>query len=82
MNTPERIAQVVAWLVLEGKKANGRGMMIQNDEVVDLEEGIAKNRDAWMGERMAWLYKGGKAQKGEGVFEKMQGKMGVTESKL
>lgn len=52
-----------------GKKASGMGLMVQGGEVVDLEKGIAGNRDSWMGARMATMYRSGTGVPGARIFE-------------
>lgn len=69
VNTPERVAEVVAYLMGLGQAASGMGLMVQGGEVVDLEKGIAGNRNAWMGERMASMYRSGTGVKGARIFE-------------
>lgn len=64
VNTPEDVANVVIGLMGEGKKSNGKGILVQGGKWSDLEKGIAGAREQWMGKEMALLYKGGK---GEGV---------------
>lgn len=59
LNTPERVAEVVAYLMGLGKEANGMGLLVQGGKVVDLERGIAGSRKSWMGEEVAKDYEEG-----------------------
>ncbi|USP76476.1 uncharacterized protein yc1106_03750 [Curvularia clavata] len=60
INKPESIALAVCWLVNEGIKANGAGIMVQADRFADVERGLAKSREAWMGREMLDLFRGGR----------------------
>lgn len=66
VNTAQDVASVVVGLFAEGKKANGKGLLVQGGKWADLEKGIAGSRGKWMGEEMAELYKGG-AKSGVGI---------------
>ena len=41
-------------------KSNGAGVMVQADKMANIEEGIAKSRNLWMGKEMLDLFKGGR----------------------
>jgi hypothetical protein len=60
INKPESVALAVCWLLNEGAKANGAGIFVQADRFVDLERGLAKSREAWMGKEMLELFRGGR----------------------
>ncbi len=60
LNKVESVALVVCWLLNEGAKANGSGILIQGNQFVDLEKGLAKSRKSWMGEEMVDMFRGGK----------------------
>jgi NAD(P)-dependent dehydrogenase (short-subunit alcohol dehydrogenase family) len=60
INRPEAVALAVCWLLNEGTKANGAGIFIQADRFADLEKGLAKSRQAWMGKGMLDLFRGGR----------------------
>ncbi|KAF2421516.1 NAD(P)-binding protein [Tothia fuscella] len=60
INTPESIASAVAYLINGGMSSNGKGMLIQNDRIGELESGIAKGRSQWMGAEMLKLFRGGR----------------------
>ncbi|KAH7389524.1 hypothetical protein DE146DRAFT_166472 [Phaeosphaeria sp. MPI-PUGE-AT-0046c] len=60
INKPESIALAVCWLFNEGKKGNGAGIFIQADRFADLERGLAKSREQWMGKEMLDLFRGGR----------------------
>lgn len=60
VNTAEDVANVVVGLMGEGTKSNGKGILVQGGKWSDLEKGIARSREGWMGKEMALLYKGGK----------------------
>lgn len=61
INTPESIALAVCWLLNEQKKANGAGLLIQGNKFADIERGLAKSREQWMGKEMLALFRGGRA---------------------
>ncbi|KAF2002681.1 NAD(P)-binding protein [Amniculicola lignicola CBS 123094] len=63
LNKPESVALAVCWLLNEGKKGNGAGIFIQADKFADLERGLAKSRDQWMGKEMLDLFRGGRGAK-------------------
>lgn len=60
INKPESIALAVCWLFNEGMQANGAGIFVQADKFADLERGLAKSREAWMGRDMLDLFRGGR----------------------
>jgi hypothetical protein len=61
INKPESIALAVCYLFNAGKAGNGAGIFIQADQFADLERGLAKSREAWMGKEMLELFRGGRA---------------------
>lgn len=60
INKPESIALAVCWLFNEGIKGSGAGIFIQADQFSDLERGLAKSREQWMGKEMLGLFRGGR----------------------
>ena len=60
INKPESIALAVCWLLNEGMQANGAGIFVQADKFADLERGLAKSREVWMGKEMLDLFRGGR----------------------
>ncbi|RDW82846.1 hypothetical protein BP6252_03958 [Coleophoma cylindrospora] len=60
INDPDEIATAVVYLMGEGIKGNGKGLLIQAGRVADLEAGIAKTRNHWMGSEMLQLFRGGR----------------------
>jgi hypothetical protein len=60
INSAESIASAVGYLINEGIKANGMGLLIQADKIGELEGGIARGRKDWMGEEMLELFRGGR----------------------
>jgi NAD(P)-dependent dehydrogenase (short-subunit alcohol dehydrogenase family) len=60
LNKPESIALAVCWLLNEEMAANGAGIFIQADKFLDLERGLAKSREQWMGREMLDLFRGGR----------------------
>jgi NAD(P)-dependent dehydrogenase (short-subunit alcohol dehydrogenase family) len=60
INEPKEIADVVVFLMSQGMEGNGKGLLIQAGRVADLELGIAKTRDQWMGKEMLDLFRGGR----------------------
>ncbi|KAL1953935.1 hypothetical protein VTO42DRAFT_2013 [Malbranchea cinnamomea] len=60
INKPETVALAVAHLVSLGMQGNGQGILIQQDRMVDLEWGLAKSRETWMGKEMLDLFRGGR----------------------
>jgi NAD(P)-dependent dehydrogenase (short-subunit alcohol dehydrogenase family) len=61
INKPESVALAVCWLFNEGVKGNGAGIFIQADRFADLERGLAKSREQWMGKEMLDLFRGGRS---------------------
>ena len=60
INDPGEIATAVVYLMGDGMKANGKGLLIQAGRVADLEAGLAKTRKIWMGTEMLDLFRGGR----------------------
>lgn len=60
INDAETIALVVANLMGQGAKANGSGVLIQANRIQEVEGGIAKSRQQWMGKEMLDLFRGGR----------------------
>jgi hypothetical protein len=60
VNKAESVALAVCWLMNEGMKANGAGIFVQADRFVDLEKGLAKSRESWMGKEMLELFRRGR----------------------
>ena len=61
INKPESIALAVCWLFDQGAGANGAGIFVQADKFWDLERGLAKSREQWMGKEMLQLFRGGRS---------------------
>jgi short-subunit dehydrogenase len=70
INKPESIALAVCWLFNEGKAGNGAGVFVQADRFTDLERGLAKSREQWMGKEMLDLFRGGR---GAPLFDRIGG---------
>lgn len=70
INKVESIALAVCWLFNEGKAANGAGIFVQADRFVDLERGLAKSRESWMGKEMLELFRGGRTAP---LFSRLEG---------
>lgn len=60
INSPVEVAAAVVWLMSLGMGGNGKGLLVQAGKVADVEEGIARNRKAWMGAEMLDLFRGGR----------------------
>lgn len=60
INNAETIALTVANLMGQGAKANGSGVLIQANVCQELEGGIAKGRQQWMGKEMLEMFRGGR----------------------
>ncbi|ORY03950.1 hypothetical protein BCR34DRAFT_491966 [Clohesyomyces aquaticus] len=60
INKADSIALAVCWLFNEGMAANGAGVFVQADRFMDLERGLAKAREQWMGKEMLDLFRGGR----------------------
>lgn len=59
INRVESVALAIAYLMNEGPKSNGKGILVQADRMVDLEQGYAKSRETLMGAEMLELLKQG-----------------------
>lgn len=70
LNKPESIALAVCWLVDQGMAANGAGIFVQADKFTDLERGLAKTREQWMGKEMLDLFRGGRTAP---LFSRIEG---------
>ncbi|KAF1921895.1 hypothetical protein BDU57DRAFT_510929 [Ampelomyces quisqualis] len=68
INKPESIALAVCYLFNAQKAGNGAGILVQADRFVDLERGLAKSREAWMGKEMLELFRGGR---GAPLFDRL-----------
>jgi NAD(P)-dependent dehydrogenase (short-subunit alcohol dehydrogenase family) len=60
INDPGEIAAAVVWLMSQGMQGNGKGLLVQAGRIADLEAGIAKTRNLWMGKEMLDLFRGGR----------------------
>ena len=60
VNDAETVAMTVAHIMGQGAKANGSGFLIQANRIQELEGGIAKSREQWMGKEMLDLFRGGR----------------------
>lgn len=60
INDAETVALTVSHIFGLGMKANGSGYLIQGNRVQELEGGIAKTREQWMGKEMLDLFRGGR----------------------
>ncbi|KAF2273249.1 NAD(P)-binding protein [Westerdykella ornata] len=70
INKPESIALAVCWLFDQEMKANGAGIFVQADRFVDLERGLARSREVWMGREMLDLFRGGRKAP---LFQRLDG---------
>ncbi|CAK4032781.1 short chain dehydrogenase reductase like [Lecanosticta acicola] len=60
INDAQTVALVVANLMGEGMRSNGKGVLIQANRIQEVEGGIAKARERWMGREMLGLFRGGR----------------------
>ena len=60
INNAETVALTVSHLFGLGMKANGNGYLIQANRIQELEGGIAKSRQQWMGKEMLELFRNGR----------------------
>ncbi|QDS76487.1 hypothetical protein FKW77_005213 [Venturia effusa] len=60
INNAESVALSVGFLINAGLEANGMGVLIQADKMMELERGLAKSRETWMGREMLDLFRGGR----------------------
>ncbi|EWC48753.1 hypothetical protein DRE_00058 [Drechslerella stenobrocha 248] len=72
LNKVESISTGAAWLLSLGQRGNGKGILIQADRMIDIEEGLAKSRTSWMGEEMLDLFRGGRGMQD---FSKLKSKL-------
>jgi hypothetical protein len=79
INKPESIALAVCWLFDQGKKGNGAGIFVQADKFADLERGLAKSREAWMGKEMLDLFRGGRKAP---LFDRLAAEDGKEKAKI
>jgi hypothetical protein len=56
INKAEMIALAAAHLIQKGMAANGRGILIQADQMAEIEGGIARPRRMLMGGGDAWAF--------------------------
>jgi NAD(P)-dependent dehydrogenase (short-subunit alcohol dehydrogenase family) len=61
INTAEGIALTVGYLLDGGMRRNGAGILIQNDQMWDFEQAMAKSREIWMGKEMLDMFRGGRS---------------------
>ncbi|OAX79368.1 hypothetical protein ACJ72_06314 [Emergomyces africanus] len=59
INKAETVGLAVAHLINIGMQAKGQGLLLQKDKVVDVERGLAKSREMWMGKEMLDVFRGG-----------------------
>lgn len=60
INDAKTIALTVANLMGQGMKANGSGILVQANKCQEIEGGLAKTRQQWMGKEMLDLFRGGR----------------------
>ena len=60
INDAQTIGLTVSHIMGLGMKANGNGYLIQKNRIQELEGGIAKSRQQWMGKEMLDLFRGGR----------------------
>lgn len=60
INRAETVALAVAHLIEQGMGSNGQGVLIQADRMAEIEGGIARSRNVWMGEEMLELFRSGR----------------------
>ncbi|KAF3913379.1 hypothetical protein ABW20_dc0106937 [Dactylellina cionopaga] len=63
LNKVETISTTTAWLLSLGQKGNGKGILCQADRLIDIEEGLAKSRTAWLGDEMLGYFRNGRGMK-------------------
>lgn len=79
INKPESIALAVCWMFNEGLRANGAGIFVQADRFADLERGLAKSREQWMGKEMLELFRGGRNAP---LFDRLESGEGDVKAKI
>ncbi|KAK0258272.1 hypothetical protein B0A54_00142 [Friedmanniomyces endolithicus] len=60
INDAETVAWTVGFIMGLGVKGSGSGFLIQGNRVQELEAGIARTREQWMGREMLELFRGGR----------------------
>ncbi|KAK0345956.1 hypothetical protein LTR91_018014 [Friedmanniomyces endolithicus] len=60
INDAETVALTVGFAMGLGVKGSGSGFLIQGNRVQELEAGIARTREQWMGREMLELFRGGR----------------------
>ncbi|KAH9881248.1 hypothetical protein J1614_001744 [Plenodomus biglobosus] len=68
INRAEDVALAVCWLFEQGVGGNGKGVFVQGGKFADLEAGLARSREVWMGREMLELFRGGR---GAPLFERL-----------
>lgn len=71
INKAESVGLAVVDLINQGMNANGKGILLQADKMIDLEYGIAKTRSSWMGREMLDLFRGGRTAP---LFQRVENK--------
>lgn len=79
INSPDAVARAVCGLLGEGMAANGKGVWVQGDRFADVEAGLIKSREAWMGKEMLGLFKGGR---GAPLFARLEEDDGNVKAKM
>ncbi|KAF3183756.1 hypothetical protein TWF225_006214 [Orbilia oligospora] len=72
LNKVETISTATAWLLSLGQKSNGKGILCQADKLIDIEEGLATSRTAWLGDEMLGYFRNGRGMKD---FSKLKSKI-------
>ena len=60
INTPDTVSLAAAYLINAGMKASGVALLIQENQIVEVESGIARTRNLRMGVEMLQLFKRGR----------------------
>ncbi|EUC31473.1 hypothetical protein COCCADRAFT_6614 [Bipolaris zeicola 26-R-13] len=79
INSPDAVARAVCGLIGEGMAANGRGVWVQGEQFADVEKGLIKSREAWMGREMLGLFKGGRRTP---IFARLEEKDDKVKAKM
>jgi NAD(P)-dependent dehydrogenase (short-subunit alcohol dehydrogenase family) len=58
INSADSVALAACHLINSGMQANGKGVMIQENKMAEIEKAVSKSRPVWMGKEMWDLYRG------------------------
>jgi hypothetical protein len=55
-NEPKTVASAIIYLVLGGMESNGKGLAVEDEQIVDLEKMLLESRPPWVLKKLQYLF--------------------------